>query len=99
MIPVNETIRQRFRRRMRVAALFCVSGLLLTVLSVRYVPAPRTGPLLPQVLPVIGMMIFMVGLLISGTGRCPRCLNVVNPFISLYKRCPTCGIGLDEPCR
>ena len=85
---------------MRVAMLFYVGGLLITVLSMKYVDlaAAHSGALLPRLVPVLGMTVFCAGIVISGSGRCPRCLSVMNPFISLYRRCPSCGIGLDEPC-
>ena len=94
------TIRRRFRRRVRLALLLCVAGAALTVWSVKYgdfhVGSP--GPLLPRLVPVLGMIVFCIGLVVSGTGRCPRCLSVANPLIVFYRRCPACGIGLDEPC-
>ena len=106
-----ETIRQRFRRRMRIAMLFCSGGLLVTVLAIRYshFEVSHPGALLPRLVPVFGMLAFCVGLVLSGTARCPKCLTVVSPWISMYpvfavpfrgppKHCPTCGIGLDEPC-
>ena len=94
------TIRQHLRRRLRLALLFCVGGLLVTALSVVHLQAGTANhSLLARLLPVLGMTTFLAGIVISGSGRCPRCTNVVNPFVSLYKHCPYCGIGLDEPCR
>jgi hypothetical protein len=96
---------------MRVAVLLCVVGLLVTVLGVRYIEfdAAHPGPVLPRLVPVFGMIAFCVGLILCGTARCPKCLTVVSPWVSMYpvffvpfrgppKHCPTCGIGLDEPC-
>lgn len=94
------TVRQHHRRRLRLAVLFCTCGLLVTALSAARLNADAaTRSLLARLLPVLGMTTFLAGIVISGSGRCPRCTNVVNPFVSLYKRCPYCGIGLDEPCR
>lgn len=85
---------------MRLALLFCVAGLLVTLLSAAHLEAGAAGHgLLPRLLPVLGMTAFLAGIVISGSGRCPRCTNVMNPLASLYKRCSYCGIGLDEPCR
>jgi hypothetical protein len=108
---VIQTIRQRFRRRMRVVVLLWVAGLLITVLAVRYshFDVAHPGAVLPRLVPVVGMIVFFVGLILSGTARCPKCLTVVSPWVSMYpvfsvpfrgppKQCPTCGIGLDEPC-
>ena len=85
---------------MRVALLLCVVGAVVTAWSVKYgdLHVDSPGPLLPRVLPVLGMIVFCLGLVVSGTGRCPRCLSVVNPLIVFYRRCPACGIGLDERC-
>ena len=85
---------------MRVALLLCVVGAAVTAWSVRYgdLRVGSPGSLLPRVVPVLGMIVFCLGLVVSGTGRCPRCLSAVNPLIVLYKRCPACGIGLDERC-
>lgn len=94
------TIRRRFRRRMRLALFLCVAGALVTAWSVKYADfrVGSPGPLLPRLVPLLGMIVFCLGLVISGTGRCPRCLSVASPLIVLYRRCPACGIGLDEPC-
>ena len=94
------TIRQHLRRRLRLALLLCAGGLLLTTLwAANLLGAAASHSLPARLLPVVGMTVFLAGILISGSGRCPRCTNVVNPFVALYKRCPCCGIGLDEPCR
>ncbi|HET9330806.1 MAG TPA: hypothetical protein VFO23_09785 [Steroidobacteraceae bacterium] len=94
------TIRRRFRRRMRVALLLCVVGAVVIAWSAKYgdLRVGSPGPLLPRAVPVLGMLVFCLGLLVSGTGRCPRCLSVVHPFIVFCRRCPACGIGLDERC-
>jgi hypothetical protein len=94
------TIRRRFRRRMRVALLLWVVGAVVIAWSMKYgdLRVGRPGPLLPRAVPVLGMLVFCLGIVVSGTGRCPRCLSVVNPLIVFYKRCPACGIGLDERC-
>jgi hypothetical protein len=94
------TIRGRFRRRMRLALLLCAAGAAVIAWSVKYseFSLSSPGPVLPRLVPVLGMLVFCLGLVVSGTGRCPRCLSVVNPLIVFYRRCPACGIGLDEPC-
>ncbi len=94
------TIRGRFRRRMRLALFLCVAGAAVIAWSVKYgeFQLSGPGPLLPRLVPVLGMLVICLGLVVSGTGRCPRCLSVVNPLIMFYRRCPACGIGLDEPC-
>lgn len=96
---------------MRLVVFLCAVGLLVSVLGVRYIKfdASNPGPVLPRLVPVFGMLTFLVGLVLSGTARCPKCLTVVSPWVSMYpvfavpfrgppKNCPTCGIGLDEPC-
>ena len=94
------TIRARFRRRMRLALLLCAAGAAVIAWSARFgeFHLSSPGPVLPRLVPVLGMIVFCLGLVVSGTGRCPRCLSVVNPLIVFYRRCPACGIGLDEPC-
>src|SRR4029077_21163083 len=95
------TIRRRFRRRMRLALFLCVAGALVTAWSVKYgdfhVSSP--GPLLPRLVSLLGMIVFCLGLVISGTGRCPRCLSVVGPLIVLYRPRPPARKGNDRPAR
>ncbi len=62
---------------MRVALLLCVVGAVVIAWSVKYgdLRVGSPGPLLPRAVPVLGMLVFCLGLLVSGTGRCPPVLE------------------------
>jgi hypothetical protein len=105
---MTETIRDRFKRRRRLAGSLYMGGLLVLVLSMAWIGFDNPQPGLALILPILGMAVFCVGLVLSGTAQCPRCRTTVSPWVSMYpafrfpfsgppKCCPRCGVSLDEP--
>jgi hypothetical protein len=97
---VNETLRDRIKRRVRWAAAASIAGgILLVAFAIVYHDDPKS---FPNVILYIGVPLVLGGVLVIQTTRCRKCggnlrMHAGLPWIGIPNFCPHCGTNLDEP--
>jgi hypothetical protein len=102
---MNETIRDRIKRRVRSWLLIAVGGWLLFALATAMGRGKTDLPLI-----ALGFTLFAAAILgIHTTVRCPKCSARLGQTIAMplafnigwsppINFCPYCGVSLDQPC-
>jgi hypothetical protein len=103
---MNETIRERLKRRARWCLVFAFGGFLFFMLTPAVYGTGRMAHI--PVLPFVGVaMVFLGMLAMQRMIKCPKCDSRLGQDLSfrlgfsLFRKppnfCPFCGISLDEP--
>jgi hypothetical protein len=102
---VNETLRDRIKRRIRWITAIGVGGWLLMVLTISTM-GPKNG--VPPWSAVAGFILMGGAVLLTIWTRCPKCKERIGQEIGYrvafsWRRkppdyCPYCGTSLDQPC-